>query len=142
MDYGFQYAADNGLTTEGDYPYTAADGDCKSKGKNKAFKNKAFADVTPNAPDQLAAALNNGPVSVAIEADTDAFQLYKQGIITGDACGTQLDHGVLAVGYGKDHFKVKNSWGPSWGQQGFVLIGRANGEGVCGINQDASYPTL
>merc|ERR1711907_541549 len=93
------------------------------------------------AGDQLRAALAKGPVSVAIEADQFVFQGYTGGVITS-GCGTQLDHGVLAVGYGTEngqpYFLVKNSWGPSWGDEGYVKIGQNN---VCGILQQASYPT-
>lgn len=93
-------------------------------------------------------ALNSGPVSVAIEADTYVFQNYKSGIITSTACGTNLDHGVLAVGYGTDasagdYFIVKNSWGNSWGEKGFVRIAAGtSSSGVCGILKDASYPVV
>merc|ERR1711907_468392 len=101
-----------------------------------------FQDVSSGSATQLKAALNKGPVSVAIEADKMAFQGYTGGVITGTACGTQLDHGVLAVGYGmedgEEYFLVKNSWGSSWGESGYVKIGQAN---VCGITQQPSYPT-
>ena len=91
-----------------------------------------------------------GPVSVAIEADKIAFQGYTGGVITGSACGTQLDHGVLAVGYGPeggdDYYKVKNSWGTTWGDKGYILLGRGsqynNGAGQCGMLMSASYPNL
>lgn len=70
----------------------------------------------------------NKPVSVAIEADTYLFQYYKSGVITSSACGTYLDHAVVAVGYGEDsfagpYFLVRNSWGTWWGDQGYVKIG-------------------
>jgi KDEL-tailed cysteine endopeptidase len=90
-------------------------------------------------------------VAVAIEADTATFQLYSGGIITSIMCGTSLDHGVLVVGYGEDegqlYWTVKNSWGDSWGEDGYVRIGRTddptvNGDGVCGIAMQASYPVV
>merc|ERR1711907_238754 len=100
-----------------------------------------FQDVSSGSATQLKAALNKGPVSVAIEADKMAFQGYSGGVITGSACGTTLDHGVLAVGYGteggEEYFLVKNSWGASWGDSGYVKIGV---DGVCGITYQPSYP--
>jgi cathepsin L len=87
-------------------------------------------------------ALEQGPVSVAIEADKSVFQSYRHGVITSRKCGTKLDHGVLAVGYGtedgEEYFLVKNSWGASWGVEGYVKIGTND---VCGILKQASYPT-
>ena len=86
-------------------------------------------------------------MSVAIEADQTAFQLYKSGVLT-EGCGssgiapTVLDHGVLAVGYGsedgQDYFLVKNSWGSSWGDKGYIKLGTNN---VCGILDQPVYPT-
>jgi C1A family cysteine protease len=99
--------------------------------------------VKPNDPTELKAALVLGPVSVAIEADQFAFQAYTSGVITSN-CGTNLDHGVLAVGYGTlngtEYFLVKNSWGAAWGDKGYVRIG-ASKSNVCGILSAASYVT-
>merc|ERR1711881_758049 len=90
----------------------------------------------------LNAVSNVGPISVAIEADQSSFQYCSSGVLTG-SCGTNLDHGVLAVGFGTsggtDYWKVKNSWGASWGMNGYVLIQR--GVNKCGIGSEPSYPT-
>jgi len=139
MDYAFQYIEQNPLDLEADYTYTARDGTCKAKQHTGVATVAGYNDV-PHTAAQLKAALNKSTVSVAIEADQMAFQAYRSGVIT-TGCGTQLDHGVLAVGYGtlngQDYFLVKNSWGPSWGDQGYVRIGTNN---VCGILLSASYP--
>jgi len=82
----------------------------------------------------LKAAVALHPVSVAVEADKQAFQFYKKGIIkAGPKCGYKLDHGVLAVGYTADYWIVKNSWGSSWGESGYIRL--AYGSNQCGLNQ-------
>jgi len=86
------------------------------------------------------------PVSIAIEADQQVFQLYRGGVLTG-ACGTQLDHGVLLVGYGseqgQDYWLIKNSWGSSWGEEGFgKLLRGQSGAGECGIKMNPSFPVV
>lgn len=96
----------------------------------------------------LEAAVSQQPVSVAIEADTKVFQLYKGGVLSDNACGQRLDHAVLAVGYGTDngvkYWKVKNSWSSKWGESGYIRIARgsSSGMGECGIRAMASFPTV
>eukprot|EP00750_Incisomonas_marina_P000131 INCI10140.4.p2 GENE.INCI10140.4~~INCI10140.4.p2 ORF type:complete len:318 (-),score=58.13 INCI10140.4:127-1080(-) len=103
-----------------------------------------FTDVPPKDEDALKVAVAQQPVAVAIEADKSVFQLYKSGVLKSDFCGTNLDHGVGIVGYGKsedgfDYWKVKNSWGATWGMDGYILLERGTNE--CGISQQASFPT-
>merc|ERR1712054_632882 len=150
MDEGFKFVKAKGLETESSYSYSGTTGTC-STAKENAHDGIApgvvssFEDVTPNSESQLAAAVAEGPVSVAIEADQSGFQFYKSGVFSG-TCGTNLDHGVLVVGYGtdsgKDYWKVKNSWGTTWGQNGYILMARdiSSKKGQCGIASQPSYP--
>ena len=147
MDDAFEYAMVNGMCAETAYPYTAAGGDCQKC--DTVVEISGCVDVTKNNQVDLKESVSRGPVSIAIEADTKEFQLYKSGVLTGDACGTNLDHGVLIVGYGEErgteYWLVKNSWGPSWGDEGYIKIERSdstNDEGVCGIAMQASYPVV
>ena len=120
MDYAFQYVISNGgITCESDYPYSATGPNaCQAKGKPICAKITSYTDVVPNSDQALMSALVKQPVSIAIEADQAVFQFYSGGVMSSP-CGTALDHGVLAVGYGTvdgaDYYKVKNSWGPDWG---------------------------
>lgn len=146
MDYGYQFAQqEGGLCRESDHQYDAADESCKKYNCSPvSFSITAINDVYQDTTgSQLKSALNNGPVSVAIEADQTVFQYYNGGVLTSTSCGTNLDHGVLAVGYGTDnyqeYFKVKNSWGGSWGESGYIRMGTNN---ICGICQMPSYPTM
>ena len=147
MDSAFNYAIKNGMCTEDEYSYQAKQSDCQSC--TTVVKISDCNDVPPNNQIALTEAVSLGPVSVAIEADTRTFQLYTGGVITSDACGTSLDHGVLVAGYGEESntpfWLVKNSWGPSWGESGYVKIERStstNDPGVCGIAMQPSFPIV
>jgi C1A family cysteine protease len=149
MDNAFEYVIDNGgLCTEEDVPYVGSGGTCGTCVPVATISS--CVDVTPNNESELKRALNTGPVSVAIEADKDAFQLYTGGIITSELCGTALDHGVLVVGYGTDngvdYWTIKNSWGSDWGEDGYVRIARDDSNvlngGICGIASLPSYPVV
>jgi C1A family cysteine protease len=92
-------------------------------------------------------ALSTGPVSVAVDASQSAFQQYKSGVLSSYECGTSLDHGIMAVGWGTDsetggeYFLVKNQWGSSWGDNGYLKIG-ATSSNPCGILSEASFVTV
>jgi C1A family cysteine protease len=161
MDNAFKWIEKNeGLCSEIDYPYISGD-TTKSGTCNKSCKLvsgsqvKGVIDVPPSDDNAMMNAIYKQPVSVAIEADQREFQLYKSGVFTG-SCGTNLDHGVLVVGYGIDgnneFYLVKNSWGEFWGKNGYIMLGKGkdpktnklfnNGSGQCGILLQASYPVL
>eukprot|EP00937_MAST-01D_sp_MAST-1D-sp2_P007053 g7053.t1 len=152
MDNAFAWIKKNGgLCTEADYKYTSgggSSGTCKKTcSPVKGSTPKKVTDVKAS-DSALMSALGGNPVSVAVDAEGSAWQLYKSGVYTGK-CGSQLDHGVLAVGYGtdgsNDYYKVKNSWGASWGEKGFIRLGRGSSykSGQCGIlTGPPSYPTL
>ncbi|XP_058095652.1 senescence-specific cysteine protease SAG39-like [Magnolia sinica] len=149
MDDAFDFIRHNGgLTTEANYPYEGIDGTCNSKkAANHVAKINGYEDVTANSEKALLKAVANQPVSVAIDASGSDFQFYSSGVFTGD-CGTELDHGVTAVGYGTTddgtkYWLVKNSWGTSWGEDGYIMMERDIDaeEGICGIAMQASYPT-
>ena len=93
----------------------------------------------------MKAALVQQPLAVAIEADQMVFQTYSSGVLTSDACGTQLDHAVLAVGYGtedgQDYWLVKNSWDTTWGDNGYIKLGMDDTTGTCGVQMGPSFPT-
>ncbi|KAN0026241.1 hypothetical protein ACTFIV_007225 [Dictyostelium citrinum] len=149
MTDAFEYIISNGgIDTEESYPYEAKDGKCKYNSKNSAAKLKSYKNVKTGSESSLATAVNVNPVSVAIDASQQSFQLYTSGIYYEPDCSsTSLDHGVLAVGYGSgseassdsDYWIVKNSWGTSWGIEGYILMSR-NRDNNCGIATMASYP--
>jgi cathepsin L len=143
MDQAFQYIISNGgLTTESNYPYTAMDGTCNTTAAAAVASTiTGYTDVASGSESGLVNAVAIGPVSVAIEADQACFQFYSGGILSDPTCGTNLDHGVLAVGYDQTnkYWIVKNSWGTSWGMAGYIEI--AMGMDECGINTEPSYPT-
>jgi len=147
MDQAFQYVITNaGITTEDAYPYTAVDGTCVAAGKPVGATISSFHDVTAGSETvALLEAVTNAPTSIAIEADQSGFQLYQSGVFNG-VCGQNLDHGVLLVGFDHDngsnldYWILKNSWGTSWGEQGYMQIVR--GENECGLANMASYPVV
>jgi len=142
MDNAFTYViAQKGICSEDAYPYTATDGQCKDTTCTSVASITAFTDVAQGDEDALYKALVNQPVSVAVDASS--WQSYSGGIMS-DCTFQQLDHGVLLVGADTDEtagdfWRVKNSWGTGWGEDGFIRV--TKGTGQCGIANAASTPT-
>lgn len=158
MTTAFGWAKHKNLCTEAGYPYKASKGTCHESICTVGISGSStvgtgvtgYTEVGASESD-LKTAVQYGPVSVAIEADQVSFQTYSSGIYQG-SCGSQVDHGVLLVGYGTDtitqlnFYKLKNSWGSSWGDSGYIRIVRdpsANGgDGNCGILTYPAYPLV
>jgi cathepsin L len=148
MDQAFEYIkANKGIDTESSYPYKARDQKCQFKAANVGATDSGYTDITSGDEDALASAIATvGPISVGIDASQSSFQFYSTGVYSDDGCSsTELDHGVTAVGYGKDsgkdYYIVKNSWGTSWGQDGYIWMAR-NSNNMCGIATSASFPIV
>jgi len=157
MGSAFAWAQSHGICSEASYAYKGIDEQCRSSCE-VALPAHTVTGVKqvghPASESAMMSAVAQQPVSVAIEADRRAFQSYRNGVLSASAgCGTQLDHGVLAVGYGKapgsrwhramDYWKIKNSWGPSWGEHGYIRVQRGNGgAGTCGLLSQPVYPEM
>jgi len=156
MEDAFSWVGkNNGLCSSKNYPYVS--GLTKKAGNcNLSCENVPQSDVLSyksllQNDDAFMSALNFQTISIAIQADQLDFQLYKSGVFTGN-CGTNLNHGVVLVGYGNeeetglDYYILRNSWGTSWGEEGYMYIGKGsqynNGQGQCGVLLEGSYPVV
>uniref|UniRef100_A0A669CTS8 Cathepsin L.1 n=1 Tax=Oreochromis niloticus TaxID=8128 RepID=A0A669CTS8_ORENI len=148
MDYAFQYIqANGGIDTEESYPYEAENGKCRYNPDNIGATSTGYTEVSQGDEDALKEAVATiGPISVGIDASQMSFQFYESGVYNEPDCSSlELDHGVLAVGYGtedgNDYWLVKNSWGLEWGDKGYIKMSR-NKSNQCGIATAASYPLV
>ena len=146
VDNAFQYVEDQGgIDTESSYPYHARSEKCHFNKYNVGAKVLNFVDIRRNDENALKSAIaTQGPVAVGIQADLNDFQFYKHGVYNNPQCTEkEIDHAVLAVGYGVDngeeYWLVKNSWSTGWGDRGYIKIAR-NKHNMCGIASEASYP--
>jgi len=140
-----EYVESKGLCAWGAYPYTARDGQCKDTSCTPVIPAGALKTYTNVSGEPgILDALQVGPVSVLVEADTSAFQFYHSGVLDSPSCGHQIDHAILATGYGtlsgKKYWNVKNSWGQSWGDKGYIKIVRD--KQMCAIDQGPTQPAF
>jgi len=146
QENAFNYYEQNDAILRSAYPYTAKNGDCQYDSlKKTAVEVSTYVNTTPKSASQTKAALAKQPISVSIEADKAVFQLYKSGVFDSTSCGTSLDHAVALVGYGtengQDYYILRNSWGTTWGDQGYMKIANVgDGRGICGVQMDPLYP--
>lgn len=146
----FNYLKSYKLQKDTSYPYTAIKSTCKYSATNGVTNVVSYTNVATKNTLALETALTKGPVSVAVAASSSVFQLYKSGVIASTSCGTSLNHGVTAVGYGtangQAYWIVKNSWGSNWGESGYFRVLKSSTYdsvgGICGILLMSSYPTL
>jgi C1A family cysteine protease len=135
-DWALTYLAGKSIYTTSSYPYRARDGSCSS-GTASGVTVSGYSRVSKS-DSALASALNQGAVTVLVYADS-AFQSYRSGILTATTT-CNLNHAVLATGYGSNFWKIKNSWGSSWGESGYIRFSRTtSGCGSYGMFYD--YPT-
>ena len=147
----FNYTRDNGgIDTEESYPYEAVDGTCRFSNKSIGATVTGYVRIPyANESALLEAVATVGPISVAIDARSDKFQHYSNGVYYNPDCSSSvfdLDHAVLVVGYGtlngQDYWLVKNSWGVKWGKLGGYIKMARNKNNHCGIATSAVYPTV
>ncbi|KAI9576862.1 cathepsin L [Glossina fuscipes] len=149
MDNAFRYIKDNGgVDTEKSYPYEGIDDSCHFVRAAVGATDTGYFDIPEGDEDKMKKAVATmGPIAVAIDASHESFQFYSEGVYNEPECNSEtLDHGVLVVGYGtnsegQDYWLVKNSWGITWGEKGYIKMAR-NQENQCGIASSASYPTV
>ncbi|KAG7153916.1 digestive cysteine proteinase 1-like [Homarus americanus] len=148
VNQAFKYIKHNGgVDTEASYPYEARDNTCRFNSNSVGATCTGFVSIAQGSESALMTATRDiGPISVAIDASHRSFQSYSSGVYYEPSCSSsQLDHAVLAVGYGseggQDFWLVKNSWSTSWGENGYINMAR-NRNNNCGIATDASYPTV
>lgn len=129
------------ICTESSYPYRGRNGACQSSSCTAGIPAGGITGIThvsKNA-NALKSAVQGQPISIGVDAG--AWQSYRSGVLT-KRCGRSLDHSVLLVGYDESgsYWKVKNSWGQSWGESGFIRLTMTGDQ--CGVYDDASFPTV
>ncbi|XP_056633311.1 uncharacterized protein LOC130442924 [Diorhabda sublineata] len=139
MRPALDFVKNNGLMSEADYPYVGYSGSCKTSSNKVISKITGYVPVRPTEEALADAVASVGPISVGLNADFD-WQFYGGGIFDHFSCDDDLNHGVLAVGYTPEAWIIKNSWGTSWGEEGYIRLVR--GKNQCGVSLYCTYPKL
>lgn len=143
MTQAFEFIiSKKGLCSESNYSYTGQDGTCRKCVKVEGTDINDCKQISSGDHNSIVAALSKQPISVGIQANTFQFQHYNSGIFNSTECfNGEIDHGVLLVAYDKDSLTIKNSWGDTWGENGYIRIARTlNEDGICGVYKSASFP--
>jgi len=139
--YAMKYLKSNPQELESDYPYRARDQSCKysaSKGKVAVTQIVHVQDKSDSA---MKSSIAKGPTCIGVNAGSRYFQNYESGILNTSKCSARQDHAITAVGYGSNFYIVRNSWGRSWGESGYIrMSSEVGGNGVCGMLVDATRP--
>jgi len=140
-----EYTKANGIETEANYPYAGVDQTCAYNSADSVWENSGYTSLPSGNNDALVAANVLSPVSICLDAEN--IMMYSSGVYDGP-CGTTIDHCVLLVGYGSttngtDYWTIKNSWGTSWGMDGYFELIRVSGQkvAICGMNTMSTVPT-
>ena len=147
MHLAYDYIRDNkGINTDKSYPYAAKEGPCLYKESNIGGNLTGYFFIQENEMALMDALTNIGPIAVGVDASQLSFQFYRGGIYSDPSCSSvNINHAVVAVGYGtsngRDYWLLKNSWGTTWGEDGYMRLQR-NGKNFCGITNYAVYPTV
>ncbi|KAL1131618.1 hypothetical protein AAG570_011232, partial [Ranatra chinensis] len=145
--FAFDHIKENGIPTEESYPYTEQDGSCQKRPQMKGFKITGYIRTESGEEEHMKNALaSRGPIAATIDGNHSTFNFYHSGIHYQPECkDNSPTHAVLVVGYGtedgQDYWIVKNSWGPAWGDNGYIKMAR-NRDNNCGIASNTVYPEL
>ena len=145
----YTYLIDHNAYKAEDWAYTAMDSECTyDMAEASGIHLQTYVCVEPQTPAAMKEAVALTPVAISIDAGSDVFHNYKSGVLDSTECGISTNHAVAIVGYGTDvdsgleYWLVRNSWGTSWGEEGFVRIAITEGDGICAINHRPLYPVI
>nr|CAI5829247.1 unnamed protein product [Callosobruchus analis] len=150
MDNAFRYIKFNGgIDTEESYPYDGKDEKCHYDPSEKGATDKGNIRLNIILSIRLITRFPNSVISkqtIKIVVTLNLQEVLSRVYSDPECSSTELDHGVLAVGYGtdengQDYWLIKNSWGPNWGDEGYIKIAR-NKDNMCGVATQASYPLV